>query len=361
MPIRGRLLAAFLLVCSVSAGPAWQHAVGPRAWSFPRDHGRHDGFKIEWWYFTGNCVDADGHRFGYELTFFRSALDPRQPTSRPSPWAASDLYFAHAAVTDVAHGGFVCRDRLERARPGVAWASDRSLDVSLLNWSCKQGEGGTIHLLATDPALSIELALTGGRGPFLEGPGGVNVKGSGQGHASYYATMTRLRTVGTLGINGRSYRMVDGQTWMDHEFSTDSLRPDQVGWDWFGLQLDDGTDLMIYRMRNRTGGTDYLSGTRVTPDGVPHYLSDRDITLAGDDPWTSPASDAAYPQRWRLTIDGRKVVVRSRLATQELDTSASAGVTYWEGAVGVDDAGGTAIGQGYLEMTGYAAPVAGAK
>jgi predicted secreted hydrolase len=356
-----RLFASAIIAMLAAAAPAWQHAVAPRAWSFPRDHGRHDSFKIEWWYFTGNCVDAAGHRFGYELTFFRSALDPRQPASRPSRWAASDLYFAHAAVTDVAGGRFVCRDRLERGRPGLAWASDRSLDVSLLNWSCKQDGEGAMHLLASDPALSIDLMLTGGRGPFLEGPGGVNVKGPGEGHASYYATMTRLRTAGTLGINGRSYRMVDGQTWMDHEFSTDSLRPDQVGWDWFGLQLDDGTDLMVYRMRNRAGGTDYLSGTRVTPDGAPHYLSDRDITLVGAEPWTSPASHAAYPQRWRVTVDGRTVVVRSRLATQELTTSDSAGVTYWEGAVGVSDADGKATGQGYLEMTGYAEPVTGAK
>ena len=361
MKVSTIVASAIVAVCAIAAAPAWERATAPRAWSFPRDHGRHDGFKIEWWYFTGNCADAAGQRFGYELTFFRSALDPRQPTSRPSRWAASDLYFAHAAVTDVNDPGFVARDRLGRARPGVAWASDRSMDVSLLDWSCRQDGGGAIHLLAIDPALSIDLSLTGGRGPFLEGPGGVNVKGAGEGHASYYATLTRLRTVGTLGIDGRSYRMVDGQTWMDHEFSTDSLRPDQVGWDWFGLQLDDGTDLMIYRMRNRAGGTDHLSGTRVTPDGVPHYLGDRDITLSGDDPWTSPTSHAAYPQRWRVTIDGRTVAVRSRLATQELSTSASAGVTYWEGAVGVNDAAGKPVGQGYLEMTGYAAPVTGAK
>jgi predicted secreted hydrolase len=361
MKFRGAFTVVILAVCAAAAGPAWQYAAAPRGFAFPRDHGRHDGFKLEWWYFTGTCQDESGRRMGYELTFFRSALDPRQPASRPSRWAASDLYVGHAAVTDVGGRDFAHTDRLQRARPGVAWASDRSLDVALLDWSAKQDDDGSIRLSAVDPTLSIDLSLTGGRGPFLEGPGGVNVKGKGGGHASYYYSMTRLRTAGTLGIHGHAYRIVNGLTWMDHEFSTDSLGPDQVGWDWFGLQLADGSDLMIYRMRNRSGATDYLSGTRVTADGVPRYLSDRDIALSGDDPWTSPASGGRYPQRWVVTVDGRKLVVRSPLATQELTTSASAGVTYWEGAVDVSDDAGRPAGQGYLEMTGYAAPVTGAK
>ncbi len=349
------------VLSSVAAGPTWDQAVDPRAWSFPRDHGRHDGFKIEWWYFTGTCRDDVGRRFGYELTVFRSALDPRQPTSRPSRWAASDLYFAHAAVTDVSGNGFAYGEELERARPGMAWASDRGLDVSLLNWSARQGKDGAIHLIAARPTLSIDLALTGGRGPFLEGPGGVNVKAIGAGHASYYYSVTRLRTAGTLGIGGKAYHIVDGLSWMDHEFSTDSMSADQIGWDWFGLQLADGTDLMIYRMRRRDGSTDYLSGTRVTADGVPHYLAAGDITLAGDQPWTSPSSHAAYPQRWRVTVDGRPLTVRPQTASQELTTSSSAGVTYWEGAADVTDDAGKPAGQGYLEMTGYAGPVRAAK
>ena len=160
--------------------------------------------------------------------------------------------------------------------------------------------------------------------------------------------MTRLQTTGTLGVGGRSFTIVDGRTWMDHEFSTDSMSPGQVGWDWFGLQLDDGTDLMIYRMRNATGGTDYLSGTRVGPDGAPHYLKAADITLDGDRPWSSPHSGASYPQRWQLSVDGRRLVVGSELADQELTTSDSAGVTYWEGAVDVTDDAHHLLGRGYL-------------
>ena len=356
-----RVLCSLLMLVLVAAGPGYEHAVVPRTFAFPRDHGRHDGFQIEWWYFTGTCHAADGHRFGYELTFFRSAMAPGLPTSRPSGWATNDIYFAHAAVTDVDGKAFANVDRLERGRPGVAWASDQKLDVALLNWTCEQQADGAIRLRASDPKLSIDLALSGGRGPFAEGPGGVNVKGPGPGRASYYYSLTRLHTAGTLGIGSSSARIVDGLTWMDHEFSTDSMSPGQIGWDWFGLQLDDGTDFMIYRMRDRAGGTSYLSGTRVGADGVPHYLSAADITLGGDEPWTSPASGARYPQRWRLGVDGRAMVVTSQLKTQELTTGASAGVTYWEGAVDVGDGGGRHVGQGYLEMTGYAAPVAAAK
>ena len=355
-----RRTALALLILLVSAGPAYDRAAAPRAFAFPRDHGRHDGFKLEWWYFTGTARTADGHRLGYELTFFRSAMDPRQPTSRPSRWATSDLYFAHAAVTDVDGHRFAHVDRLQRARPGVAWAADDHLDVSLLNWTCRQTDDGAIHLHATDPKLSLDLTLTGGRGPFAEGPGGVNRKGHGD-QASYYYSLTRLGTAGTLTIAGQPFAVADGLTWMDHEFSTDSLGPDQVGWDWFGLQLNDGTDLMVYRMRNTAGGTDYLSGTRVGPDGVPHYLAAADLALSGDDPWTSPVSRAAYPQRWQLTVAGRPLVVRSQLSDQELTTTDSAGVTYWEGAVDVTDAGGRPAGRGYLEMVGYAAKVTGAK
>ncbi len=165
-----------VLLALAAAAPPWDYAVAPRAWSFPRDHGRHDGFQIEWWYFTGTCRDDAGRRFGYELTFFRSALDPRPP-QRPSRWGASALYFAHAAVTDVTGGGFAHKDQLQRARPGLAWAADAGLDVSLVNWSAEQAPDGSIHLAAADPSLGIDLTLTGGRGPFLEGPGGVNVKG----------------------------------------------------------------------------------------------------------------------------------------------------------------------------------------
>src|SRR3954468_253095 len=180
--------------------PEFLTAVAPRDWSFPRDHGRHDGFKTEWWYFTGNVRDAGGRVFGYQLTFFRSAFAPPPPTTRPSPWAMTDLYFAHAAVSDVDGRAFVFKDRLQRGRAGLAGSSDRTLDVSLLDWSAVLGGDGTIRLKAAEADFAIDLACTGGRGPVLQGPGGVNAKSRESGHASYYYSLTRLRTAGTLTV-----------------------------------------------------------------------------------------------------------------------------------------------------------------
>ena len=165
--------------------------------------------------------------------------------------------------------------------------------------------------------------------------------------------MTRLKTSGSLTINGHDYH-VEGLSWMDHEFSSNSLSPQQTGWDWMGLQLSDGSDLMIYRIRNMEGGADYLSGTRITPDGQPHYLSAADITMTGSHPWTSPTSGGVYPQEWKLKCAGLpELIVKSAMPGQELVTTASTKVTYFEGAANVTDSNGKPAGAGYLEMTGY--------
>jgi predicted secreted hydrolase len=350
---RRSILLLFLMpAMALSEGPVqFKQALSPREWSFPRDHGRHDGFKLEWWYFTGNLHDSAGRSFGYQLTFFRTAFAPDK-AARSSPWGMNDLYFAHAAVTDIAGKQFVFKDRLERARPGLASASDQAMDVSLLDWSAKMN-GKTIQLSCPETDLAIDLTLTDGRGPVLEGPGGVNVKGHEPGQASYYYSMTRLKTAGTLTIKGKLFH-VDGLSWMDHEFSSDGLAKNQVGWDWMGLQLDDGTDLMVYRMRDKNGSTDYLSGTRITADGQPHYLSQEQLKISGDLPWKSANSGASYPQRWKLSVgDQSPLIITSDLPGQELITTASTKVTYFEGSATVRDEHGRHLGAGYLEMTGY--------
>jgi predicted secreted hydrolase len=337
--------------CLAAAPGDFKQALAPRDWNFPRDHGRHDGFKLEWWYFTGNMHDSTGRRFGYQLTFFRSAFAPDKP-ARTSPWGMNDLYFAHAAVTDIDGKQFVFKDRLERARDGLASSSDQTMDVSLLDWSAKM-EDGKIRLVAPEKEFAIDLTTTDGRGPVLEGPGGVNVKGHEPGQASYYYSITRLQTTGTLTLGGKAFH-VDGLSWMDHEFSSDALAKNQVGWDWMGLQLDDGTDLMIYRMRDKSGATDYLSGTRINSDGQPHYLTDSQLKISGGSPWKSDASGASYPQQWTITVaDQPPLMVTSDLPGQELITTASTKVTYFEGSATVTDNHGKHLGQGYLEMTGY--------
>jgi predicted secreted hydrolase len=339
------------------ADDGFSQALAPRQWAFPRDHGRHDGFKTEWWYFTGNLRDDAGGRFGYQLTFFRTALAPAA-ADRASPWGMNDLYFAHAAVTDLGGRRFVFDDALQRGRPGLAWAAEDRLDVRLLNWNCV-GDASGIHLLADSGQFGIHLNCVDGRGPVLEGPGGVNAKGREPGQASYYYSMTRLKTSGALVVGGKTYH-VTGLSWMDHEFSSNSLGKDQVGWDWMGLQLDDGSDLMVYRLRRGDGGTDYLSGTHIGEDGKPVYLTDRDIQISGSAPWKSETSGGVYPQTWSLKITGMPdMIVTSQMPGQELVTTDSTNVNYFEGAADVTDTGGKPMGQGYLEMTGYAGSVQG--
>jgi predicted secreted hydrolase len=327
----------------------FQQAIKPREWNFPRDHGRHDGFKIEWWYFTGNLRDSSGRRFGYQLTFFRSAFSS-QEVHRASAWGMTDAYFAHAAISDIQSNRFIFKDRLERSRPELAIASDQTLDVMLLDWSAKLTDG-KIHLYLAEKDFEIDLNCSDGRGPILQGPGGVNAKGREPGQASYYYSMTRLKTAGTLTIANQKFE-VQGQSWMDHEFSSNALAKDQVGWDWMGLQLNDGTDLMLYRMRNADGQADYLSGTRITADGKPHYLSAADISIEGSHPWKSPVSGDSYPQQWSVQCAGMTpLLVKSLMPGQELITRNSTNVTYFEGTTEVLDERGQPMGEGYLEMT----------
>jgi predicted secreted hydrolase len=346
------LLALLCCLCSAASPEAFKQALAPRDWSFPKDHGRHDGFKLEWWYFTGNLQDDSGRKFGYQLTFFRTAFSPQSPL-RQSPWAMTDIYFAHAAISDIKTQTFCYKDRLERARPGLAYSSDQTMDVALLDWSAKL-QNNAIQLKATESNFAIDLTCADGRGPIFQGPGGVNTKGHQPGQASYYYSITRLKTTGTLTLAGKPYRLT-GLTWMDHEFSSDAMSKNQVGWDWMGLQLTDGSDLMLYRMRDAAGNSDYLSGTRITPDAQPHYLSAADLTLSGDSPWHSPASQANYPQRWTVTLKGQPpLTITSEMPAQELITTNSTKVTYFEGAAAVTNTGGHPAGEGYLEMTGYA-------
>jgi predicted secreted hydrolase len=342
--------------------PKFLQALQPREWSFPKDHGRHDGFKTEWWYFTGNLRErATGRRFGYQLTFFRSSFVPTA-TTRPSPWAMTDLYFAHAAISDVEGNRLNYADRLSRGREKLAMASDKSLDVVLKDWSVKSTDGGwkisaTQPATQQAPAFALDLSVSPGHGPILQGPGGVNPKGVKPGQASYYYSMTRLPTAGTLTLDGKAYD-VAGHSWFDHEFASNSLGDNQSGWDWFAINLADGSDLMLYRLRDKAGKTDYLSGTQIDAKGDATYLTAADIELTPSKPWKSPASGAAYPQRWTVRVKGGPAMtVQTRFDNQELQTPNSTDVTYYEGAAKVEDANGAEIGEAYIEMTGYAGAV----
>jgi predicted secreted hydrolase len=356
------------LICLLVGGglvyAEWKQAVPGYEFEFARDHASHPDYKIEWWYYTGNLSAADGRRFGYQLTFFRFGVD-RQPKN-PSRWAVRDLYMAHFAVTDVSGRRFQYAERLNRAGVGWAGASDESYRVWNEDWEARLGERGQHVLRANDieRGIALELELEPGKPPVLHGERGYSQKGSERGNASNYYSLTRMPTRGVLAVGGERVE-VTGSSWMDHEFGTSFLEPEQRGWDWVSLQLDDGTELMIYQFRRTDGARDAHSrGTLVDARGsvTPLGVNDFVFEPAGET-WASAASGAAYPTAWRVKVPSRglELTVRAAVEDQELNTGESTGVTYWEGAVEARGAraGQGVGGRGYLEMTGYAGATMG--
>ena len=358
-------MAAVLLGCgSVSVllaqDPAlvtsdgWRLAEPGYTLQFPRDHGSHPEYRIEWWYYTGNLDAANGRRFGYQVTFFRIGVD-LAPTN-PSRWAVRDLHMAHLAVTDVSAEQHLTAERFDRG--GVGWAGARqgTLDVWNGDWRADV-DGETHRLQAVDGSFGVDLRLEPGKSPTAHGDAGLSRKGAEPGNASHYYSLTRMPTTGQLRL-GDDRLDVTGTSWMDHEFGTTFLEPGQVGWDWFSLQLDDGTDLMIYKFRRGDGQPDaFSSGTWVDPDGTTDGLDHDQVVLVPGRRWTSPSSDASYPVDWQIQVPSRQatLTVDALVDAQELDTANSTGVTYWEGAVAVSGRIGEreVSGRGYLEMTGY--------
>jgi predicted secreted hydrolase len=329
-------------------------------YSFPRDHGAHEKFRTEWWYYTGQVTTKDGRPFGYELTFFRRGMPREQTKTLPSKWAVSHLYLAHFAISDLSKGRFHYTDKMSRAGLGKAGAASDRLQVWIDHWSAEAplAAPGTQVLKAADGDLAIQLTVSSGKPPVVHGINGISRKGPVTGQASHYYSFTRLATTGTLTVGNESFE-VSGTSWMDHEFGSADLDKDLVGWDWFCLQLDDQRELMLYRLRRADGSTDPASsGTLIDRDGRGHHLLLGDFMLEPTSYWTSPTSKARYPQRWRLTVPSQQLSLEliPRMAEQELSPKRSTQITYWEGAI---ETTGTAQGkpihgQGYMELTGYA-------
>ena len=349
--------ALFAVVALPASGGEYRRAAPGYRYAFPRDHGAHPDFRTEWWYYTGHLAAEDGRRFGYQLTFFRSAVEQRG--ANPSKWAARNLYLAHFAVSDVKKGKLHLGERLGREGLGEAGADAAGLDVRIGDWEAV-GEGTGQRLRAREGAFAIELRLELVKPPVINGENGISQKAEGAGYASHYYSITRLKTAGTLTADGRSL-MVTGQSWMDHEFGSSQLREYQVGWDWFSLQLDNQAELMLYQLRHRDGKTDpYSSGTLVHPDGRAEHLRREDFAIEALETWKSPHSGGAYPMRWRVRVPkaGIDVTVTPAFPDQELVTAKSTRVTYWEGTSRVEGtmAGRPVQGDAYVEMTGYAHP-----
>ena len=331
----------------------YRRATTVRDFTFPEDYGPHPGFKNEWWYLTGNLNGPDGRPFGYELTIFRFALAPPSDTTAPrsaSDWRTDQFYMAHFAVTDSAGQAFYADERFGRGGAGLAGAQTTPLRVWLEDWSIESvgADPFPLRLRAQQDGAAIDLTVRPEKPRVLQGDRGLSQKGPGVGNASYYYAYTRLATEGTV-VSGTDTTQVSGQSWMDREWSTSALGPDQEGWDWFALQLDDGRDLMYYQLRNTDGSASSFSeGTIVGPDGSTTKIGQENVTLEVLDTWTSPDGTHTYPVEWRLQVPPADVDVRvtALMQNQEMDVS----VRYWEGAVRVT---GSDTGRGYVELTGY--------
>lgn len=328
-------------------------------YEFPRDHFNHPAYQTEWWYYTGNITSADGRRFGFELTFFREGAS-RDP-AKSSTWDVRDIYLAHFALSDLDGGRFYHAERINRAGPGLAGIDLDRQRIWNGNWF-SQWNGEDQELRALDEHFSISLVLHPKKPPVIHGENGVSQKAAGAGQASHYISFTRLDTNGNIGLNGATFR-VSGLSWMDHEFFTNQLAPDQAGWDWLSLQLDDDTEFMLFRLRRKDGTEDpYSAGTYVDAQGNSHHLRSSDFSLLpGDDIWKSPASSAKYPVRWKIAIPEQRIQLNTTtpLESQELFENSQMVPTYWEGAIMLEGHRGEAAlkGVGYLEMTGYDRPV----
>ena len=341
----------------------WREAKPGYVFSFPRDHAAHPDFKIEWWYYTGNVRTAEGRRFGYQVTFFRVGID--HTPQNPSRWAVRDLYMTHLAVSDPQGRRYRYAEKLTRGGPGLAGAKADTYYTWNEDWSAgligirEPGAGSRAQhrLVASSPQAGINLLLDEGKPPAINGIDGINQKGAREGNASHYYSMTRMPTTGTLTIDGEQYE-VSGLTWMDHEFSTSFLEPEQRGWDWFSIQMSDNRELMLYRMRRADGSHDpRSSGTLVDANGRTTHLSNADFTLTPGRSTFKSKNGAVYPTEWKVSVPAHQIelTVTTPLDDQELSLIESTGIAYWEGMIDVAGKSGAAsvTGSGYLEMTGY--------
>ena len=334
------------------AEQGYSRATELRTFRFPQDHAAHPAYRNEWWYITGNLSDEHNNHYGYQVTLFRIALAPNMPDSQ-SNWATNQVWMAHVALTDVSANKHWHEQRLARGALGLAGQSNHPFRVWLEDWQIigmAQGEFPWVINLQTKQ-FGLKLKLSSHKPIVLQGDKGLSQKSSEPGNASYYYSLTRLHTVGEIVKDNRRFE-VSGWSWLDREWSTSALGAEQVGWDWFSLQLNDQHELMFYRLRTQNGETDpHSAGKWIMPGGETQSLQASDVEMQPLRYWTSP-SGRRYPVSWRLEIPSlqQQLVVEALIEDQEMAT----GIFYWEGAVKVVNAvTNDLLGYGYLEMTGY--------
>lgn len=377
--VRWRLLGWLVIIMSLSAcssagqtrlvsanvvaslsGPAdeaFSRAYEPMTFSFPRDHGAHPAYRTEWWYYTGNLTDSAGNQYGYQLTFFRSALTPDLP-ERTSALATNQIYMAHFAVTNGAANDHQSFERFSRGAGGLAGATgEPAYAVWLEDWSVRTTGPGVTRLQASVPGdggtVALDLTLRETHPPVFHGDQGLSQKGPEAGNASYYYSLVQIETTGTVTSQGETVD-VTGRSWMDHEFGTSALSANAVGWDWFSIQLDSGAVLMLAQVRTNDGGViPQFTGTYVAADGAQEAITADDLKLTTLAQWRSPRTGTSYPSGWQVAIPRLQLAltVEPLIQDQEMEVS----FVYWEGAATVEGtiADQPMQGVGYVELTGY--------
>lgn len=339
-------------VLGPSDAQGFARAVGPRAFVFPRDHGPHPEFRSEWWYLTVMLRDPEGAEFGVQFTVFRQGLDATLAAAAnpTNPWRSGQIYMAHAAVTSVGAQAHWEAQRLARAHPALAGVIAHPFAATVDGWrlSARDGDFSAQRLQVDASDFSVDLALDVLKGPVLQGQDGWSAKGPNQ--ASYYYSVPRLAARGTITVDG-DVHSVRGSGWMDREWSTSVLSPEQQGWDWFALHFDDATELMAFRLRRTDATRDpHDHGLMVRADASTRVLGAADFELVPLRYWRDEAG-VSWPVAWTLSVGETRWRVEALVDDQRMDTA----IVYWEGLVRVLDDSGARVGTGYMELTGYGA------
>lgn len=337
----------------------YQKAVEIRDFQFPEDFGSHPEFLTEWWYYTGNLLTPDERHFGYQLTFFRRSISGEHNELSQSNWATNQIYLAHFAITDTANESYYIADQISRGANELAGTkTDPYFSIWLNHWEIQQISDNLFSMKAKDDGIEINFVLEDQKGVILHGEAGLSQKGDGIGNASYYFSQTRLKTIGQLRINDDWFD-VEGLSWMDHEFGTSTLGKNQVGWDWFSIQLDNNSELMLFQIRNNDGTiSPFSSGTIINNTGETINIKMDEFSIEVLDIWKNE-EQIQYPSRWKIVLEPYNIELE--IIPVINDQEVKLFFQYWEGAVTVQGIvnGQSVSGYGYVELTGYAQSMEG--
>jgi predicted secreted hydrolase len=349
-PCLAGLLAAAGLLGSGAISPASGYApvIADQPLKFPADYGSHPQFRTEWWYVTGWLSTAHGESLGFQITFFRTrpAIDERNPSS----FAPHQLLIAHCAISDPQHGRLWQDQRIRRAGFGLADAATGDAHVWIERWSLNHDAGVYTAKIAAEE-FSFDLTLAETQPVLLNGASGFSRKGPAEAAASYYYSLPHMHVAGSISRQGGADQ-VSGEAWLDHEWSSEYLDAQAQGWDWIGLNFDDGAALMAFRIRGTQGGQHWAGGTLRAADGKVQILQPAEVEFRAGRQWISPRTGIAYPVTWTVRAGPRQIELEPLLDDKENDTRLSTGAIYWEGAVSAFEQR-KIIGRGYLELTGY--------